>query len=539
MQRRLLAMVLFSALAISFACARAAAQDDEAENADRMLWAAEKVSKYIGLTADHPVSTEFFSTKERMKEVMRIFFRRDFPDDKYWAMNAVMLKFGFGLFEDESEDDIIDDYTKGILGVYDDDDKKIYVVESSLYQDLRKERYEECNVDRWNASDPVWEDWMNRNRADIVLVHEATHALQDMRFDLKDWHDKYEWNDDAHLAIRSMIEGMAELVEAKYFFEAMNMNDYSAIFYNYGDSWNMRFFSRADEIIEQRSEDFGTCEDELTFLWWLGNVPYIFGLFYMRKIEGEMGIGRIGETFERCPLSSEQIMNSDKYFKKKDEDRPTFINFPSFDDLIDTEEWRFLDYNSMGQLKLYLLCRDLMYDPVHDCHPMAEGWDGDRYLVWRNEDEDIFMAWYTTWDTERDAKEFYSFFENARSRRSGNSGSSKSGDGFKLVIDDEDSMYMERRGNSVVILEGPMIEDEGRQEFVNLLWESETYEATYDICTMTTEEFNDGYRGFTGPEDDADEDMDEEQETGGQKEADDNETTDSKDEEPVDEEDQG
>jgi hypothetical protein len=524
MSRRLVATILFPALACILACACAAAQEEETENADRMLWASGKVSKFVDLAADHPVDTEFFSTKERMKEVMRMFFRRDFPDDKYWAMNAVMLKFGFGLFEDDSEDEIVDDYTKGILGVYDDEDKKIYVVESSLYQKLRKERYEECNVDNWYASDPVWEDWWNRNRADIVLVHEATHALQDMRFNLRDWHDKYEWNDDAHLGIRSVIEGQAEFVETKYTYEALKLTDYGAAFYNYGDSWDMRLFSAVDDYIDRNSDEFGSCRDEMTFLWWMSNVPYIFGNMIMRKIEGEQSAGRINDTYTRCPLSSEQVMNSDKYFKEKHEDRPTFIDFPSFDDLIDTDEWRFLDYNSMGQLKLYLLCRDLMYDAVNDCHPMAEGWDGDRYLVWRNEDDEIFMAWYTTWDTERDAKEFYNFFLNARGRRAGSGGASSSGDNYKLIRDGEDSSYTEIRGNSVVILEGPMIEDDGRQDFADRLWESELYEASYDICTMSAEEFDDGYIGFTG---------DQEEEADGDSGADDEEEDDDEDSETV------
>jgi hypothetical protein len=165
-----------------------------------------------------------------------------------------------------------------------------------------------------------------------------------------------------------------------------------------------------------------------------------------------------------------------------------------------------------------------MYDAVNDCHPMAEGWDGDRYLVWRNEDDEIFMAWYTTWDTERDAKEFYHFFLNARGRRAGSGGASSSGDNYKLIRDAEDSSYTEIRGSSVVILEGPMIEDDSRQDFADRLWESELYEASYDICTMSAEEFDDGYIGFTG---------DQEEEPDGDSGTDDEEDEDNEDSETV------
>ena len=227
-------------------------------------------------------------------------------------------------------------------------------------------------------------------------------------------------------------------------------------------------------------------------------------------------------------------MNSDKFFSEKDEDRPTFIDLPSFDDLLDTEDWRFLDYNSMGQLKLYLLCRDLFYDPVNECHPMAEGWDGDRYIVWRNEDDDIQLAWYTTWDTERDAEEFYSFYSNARQRRAGSSGKKSSGDGYHMVLDDEDSMYMAIRGKDVIIVEGPLLEDDGHEDWDAHMWEADTYEASYDICTMSAEELDDGYAGYTG-EDDDDEAEDESEVDESEADDDDEPTDDDNDDETEDE----
>lgn len=509
---------LFFILAISFCfstiiCVCGHAQDEDIENGDKMLWAAQKVKSYVGLDTDYPVSVEFFSDKERMEEVMRMFFRREYPDDKYWAINALMVKFGFSLFEDETEDEIVKDYTMGILGVYDDEDKQIYVVEGNLSEALHKQRYRECNVNSMYGVDPVWDDWMRRNQSDIVLVHETTHALQDQTHDLYDWHQKYKWNDDANLAIRSMIEGQAELVEYKFTLEALGWSDYRAAFYQYGDSWNMKLFSYIDDMIEKNSDDrFGTCEDTMTFLWWLGNVPYIFGEIFMQKIEGEQGLARTNDTFTHCPLSSEQVMNSDKFFSTKDEDRPTFIDLPSFDDLLDLDDWKFLDYNSMGQLKLYLLCRDLYYDPVNECQPMAEGWDGDRYIVWRNEDDEIQLAWYTTWDTERDAKEFYTFYNNARQRRGGSGGDKSSGDGFQVIRDGEDSMYTAIQGKNVIIIEGAMIEDDGYEDWVDLMWEADTYEASYDICTMSAEEFDDGYAGYTGEDVDSSDDTSDDEE---------------------------
>jgi hypothetical protein len=403
-----------------------------------------------------------------------------------------------------------------VLGVYDDEEDRIYVVTPELYEELRDEKYDECNIDRIAIDDPIFEDWYRKHQSDIVLTHESMHALQDQLHDLFEITEKYKHNDDAYFGTKVLIEGQAEFVELHYFLKALNINFNPALYMNYGESWNFDVFARIDERVEERSksDEFASCEDSLTFLGWMSTIPYVWGEVMMEKTSAEQGYSKTNDMFARCPLSSEQILTSDKYFSEKDEDRPTFINLPSFDDIIDTDEWRYLDYNSMGQLKLYLLCRDLYYDPDTECQPMAEGWDGDRYVVWRNGDDEILIAWYTTWDTEDDAEEFYSFYQLANKKKNISSGKSSAGGDYNMTLADEDSMFIQIHGADVIIIEGPLDED-GFLEYADLLWDSEKYEATYDICTMTAAEFNDVYAGYTGEEpaydEEADADVDEDE----------------------------
>jgi hypothetical protein len=37
----------------------------------------------------------------------------------------------------------------------------------------------------------------------------------------------------------------------------------------------------------------------------------------------------------------------------------------------------------------------------------AEGWGGDRYVVMEDDKKSTMYVWFTTWDTVKDAKEFY------------------------------------------------------------------------------------------------------------------------------------
>lgn len=506
MRRRLSLAIKMFILALAVIAIRVpAAGQDDSQGDERILWAASKAQAEIGIKLDHPVPIEVFTDKERMKEIMLMFFRQDYPEDKYQAQNALMLKFGFNLFEDESEDEIAKDMMQGILGVYDDKDKKIYLVSSELMHQLEDEHFMECSVKEIAYEDPVLKDWLDKHRVDIVAVHESTHAIQDQNFDLYDIREKLKHNDDAYFAIKTMIEGQAEYVEFKYTLSALKMLDYYEMFYQYGESWDMELFSKVDEMVENSSDDsFGSCENTRTFLWWQSNIPYIFGRIFMTKVKNEKSARATNESFTRCPLSSEQIMNSDKYFEQDKEDRPIFIRFPSFDSLIDTGQWRYLDYNTMGQLKLYLLCRDLYLDPVGVCKPMSEGWDGDRYIVWRNADEDMLIAWYTTWDTADDAREFYDFYIAAHNRKGSSGGDKSTGDNWQRVLDDANSMYMEINGNDVIIIEGPL-DEAGFGNFAAQLKTAEKYEATYDICTTKAADFNDSYPGTTGEEKPADE----------------------------------
>lgn len=480
-------------------CVCVSVHAEEVENEDKFNWAAKEAGSIVKVSPQYPVAVEYFEDRDRMHEVFLKFFRDEYPEDKYEAINAVMLKFGFGLFDEMSEDEIVDEMMKGVLGVYDDEEDRIYVVTPELYEELRDERYDECNIDRINVDDPIFEDWYRKHQSDIVLTHESMHALQNQIHNIFEIREKFKHNDDAYFGSKTLIEGQAEFVETHYFLKALNINFNVANYINYGESWDFRLFAIIDEYVEERSknEEHYSCDDTLTFLGWMSTIPYVWGNFFMEKVAGERGYAKTNDTFTRCPLSSEQILTSDKYFSEKDEDRPTFINLPSFDDIIDTDEWRYLDYNSMGQLKLYLLCRDLYYDPDTECQPMAEGWDGDRYVVWRNSDDEILIAWYTTWDNIDDAEEFYSFYQLANKKKNISSGNTSSGDDYNMTLAGEDSMFIQIKGQDVIILEGPLDED-GFFEFADLLWDSEKYEAAYDICSMTAAEFNDGYAGYTG-----------------------------------------
>lgn len=497
----MLTVQLFFICGPAFAESTEESETQEIQNGEKMMWAAGKAGGYIDFNIKTPVYTEFPATKERMKDIMRDFFRRDYPADKFQALNAVMLQFGFTEFDLKTEDEVVDEYTKGILGVYDAEFDKIYVMSPEVYEQLKEEKYDECKYDV-SYDNPDWDAWYHKHMQDIVLVHETTHSLQDENFDLYDIFQKFKNNDDAAIAQRSIVEGEAKFTEDAYFLEALRYGTSVHWLNRYEQSWDLSYFSEIDDYVEKMSRERNNkCKDEMTFMWWLNYVPYIFGRTFIYKIDHEYGRGHINDAFAKCPLSSEQIMNSDKYFDEKLEDPPTFINMLSFDDLIDTEKMRYLDYNSMGQLKLYLLCRDLYFDAQTTCHDTAEGWDGDRYIVWRDEENNILLAWYTTWNNVNDAEEFLKFYNDAWARKTITGSTQRSGNGWRTATAGNERMYVEIKDKDVIIIEGA-ISESGINKITERLWTSEKYQAGYDICSKTAAEFADKYPGYTGEDGD-------------------------------------
>lgn len=469
---------------------------EDVPNGDKMLKAAEAVQRYTGLKPKRAAAVEFLADETRMREVFRNFFHKEYPEDKYQAMNALMLKFGFGLFENDSEDEIIKNQTRGILGVYDHDTGIIYVVSADLFHKIEDTYNEECNLRHMTYSDPETRDWWNKHLAEMTLVHETTHAIEDQYYDLGSFETKFKHNDDAYFAIKSVSEGMASMVEDSYTTQLTGWTVDSI----YGLNWELKDFARLDAQIEKNADSngMGTCKSSnLTFLWWMTQIPYFFGELNMFKVRSEQGKEKMGDMYVKCPLSSKQIMNSERYFNKDKEDLPTFVNLPSFDDLIDTAAMRYLDYNSMGQFKLYLLCRDMYLDAETTCVDAVKGWEGDRYLVWRNADDEIVYVWFTTWANENDAEAFYDFYLRAWNEKKVGDGARENWDNKVRVMADEESMQVERRGTDVAIIEGPLDKDK-YDAFSDRLWTATKYKATYDICTMAAADFHDGYVGDTG-----------------------------------------
>jgi len=218
-----------------------------------------------------------------------------------------------------------------------------------------------------------------------ILTHELTHAAQDHKFGIDDIRYGYKHNSDRELAITSVIEGEA----------CATMNIYRQI---YGGGETIHTPEDIKVLLETPKVLLRT----LTF-------PYTSGTTFVEKQKLRNGNDWAGVTklYDDLPSSSEQIMHPEKYFGERD--YPQDISLPDIEEILG-DGWSELTWDVLGELVTEIVFEEF---GIPRPYKVAAGWDGDKFVVLENEVEGkILLVWFTTWDSEEDASEFYVAYSN-------------------------------------------------------------------------------------------------------------------------------
>lgn len=225
----------------------------------------------------------------------------------------------------------------------------------------------------------------------IIYVHEYTHALQDMHFDL----DAVLPGDiglqfpDRALAIISLVEGDATAVMQVYLQEAASSNPMLALtlLAEGALSGTLTLPAGVPDILTR----------ELTF-------PYEAGLAFVLAIWNEGGWEAVNAAFANPPTTSEQIIHPAKYLAG--EGMAEIGATASIDDAAWVQTWQ----TSLGEfyLREFLLSLGAL---TGSANRTAAGWGADSYAVWRNGDQRAFSL-RLIFDTEADLQEFVDLFDD-------------------------------------------------------------------------------------------------------------------------------
>lgn len=217
-----------------------------------------------------------------------------------------------------------------------------------------------------------------------TMVHELTHALQDQHYNLNHLVMSRELTFDRLLALGGLVEGDAKNTEMSFsagpFLAGMTLEAIR----QFGNVQAQAYLLRMKDFPRGIAQPF--------------IFQYLDGLVFVEAVKRSGGgFKAVDKVFSDPPQSTEQILHPERYMER---DYPTHIIPPAM-----PEGCEVLLENTLGELGVSIVLGGHLksaYTPN-----LAAGWDGDRILLIQSaEDPTPILLWYTTWDTEQDAKEF-------------------------------------------------------------------------------------------------------------------------------------
>ncbi len=313
------------------------------------------------LTRNLP-TTELVTHELIDKAEFRRMFQEDLEEDADELALDERLYKRLGILgpEDDLAELLTDVFADVVLGFYETDDDKMYII---------SER------DTFSLNDR------------LTVAHEATHALQQYSFDIGGLLDSLEERDDQRLALRALIEGDALLSELLYMLTYFDEDQQAEVQSNRGGG-DMSAFYAAPAFIQ----------NTIMFPYTDG---YGFAVDLFLKTES---FSQINLAYEKLPASTEQIIHPNKYGAGEE---PIEVSIPDPTELLG-EGWSVVDRNVMGELFLRsYLVSDLDREVAADA---AAGWGGDEFLLLETPDGDDALVMFSVWDTELDALGFTGIF---------------------------------------------------------------------------------------------------------------------------------
>ena len=261
---------------------------------------------------------------------------------------------------------------------------------------------------------------------EVFAAHELVHALQDQHFDLAQimaaTHKQDQIrNDDYNFAVHCIIEGEATYVHSLWQVQHQMGMDISTN--PLVEEMTFQMMAQADikQLIQLNRKSMELLENNKTFKKALEDMekisPYILtplykaymnGAYLIMKVKRKGGWKAVNRMFRNIPASTEQCLHPDKYTTKPDQ--PTPIKLPEFPELKE-QGWQLIDTAVHGELYLKILLEQNQA-PGNTSKQATTGWDGDIYQAYRNSKGQVMIILATTWDSKRDAQEFYLAYKN-------------------------------------------------------------------------------------------------------------------------------
>jgi len=227
---------------------------------------------------------------------------------------------------------------------------------------------------------------------EFTYSHEVVHALQDEHLGLGELilTQAPELSDDAALALTSLYEGDAVLASLDY------VADDPAL---------------AARLALSAGMQAAPLDGPPALSIWL-IFPYLQGPTFVQALRDAGGWAAVDAAYADPPASTEQVLHPEKYLER---DGPTAVSLPDPAAALGAG-WQEIDQDTLGELLTAVILANLQpgqgfnqllgtLDLPEPAENAAAGWDGDRYALWANGEQEV-LVWESVWDSEEDAIAF-------------------------------------------------------------------------------------------------------------------------------------
>lgn len=225
------------------------------------------------------------------------------------------------------------------------------------------------------------------------LVHELVHALQSQQLSLRENMER-ERDNDAENAFRALIEGDATLAMMGYLIKKQRPDARLA-----QHTGNPLWIRSIVSMLKQMP----MAGPELANAPPIVRVPllsaYVDGLAFAANLHGRGGWNAINLAHRSPPKSTEQVLHPERYL---DGDVPRSVTMPNIPGLKNAG-YKLAEEDTLGELEIRIYFAQGVSEKAAE--RAADGWSWDRLRLYRKENGEKAVIWFTTWDDENEAKE--------------------------------------------------------------------------------------------------------------------------------------
>jgi hypothetical protein len=386
----------------------------------------EEVSKMRGLKILNSVKSGVKSRSEIEAEIIKNFEESVKPEELD-AINKTLIAYGLVPKDFNYRELMIRLLTEQVAGFYRPKSKELFIA-----------------------------DWNELSEQRPVMAHELVHALQDQHFNLRRFEDWPRGDSDRESAIHALIEGDATGIMYNYQLKPMK-----------SDITRLPNIANFSELAQKQAEK----EDQKVFLATPASIreslifPYVYGVGFVQELVRKSGWDGVSRAFTDLPQSTEQIIHFDKYSSREE---PVKIELPDIASSLGSG-WKRLDNDINGEFGYFLILSEFI--DKRNARIASEGWGGDLYTLYENSKTGkLLLAQLSSWDTAKDAGEFFQAYAERTTKRYPQAKARKDSATNDFQTPDSRTV-IQLRDKSVLIIEGLPVEDNERlAKLANSLW---------------------------------------------------------------------